>query len=250
MRHSVFELAGDEYEQALLVEALRRGDFPWQRIASGIIRQFGRNYVPVKLSDLSRYAASVRVYRDDDHGHDHHHEDYHVLEARHRVLGLYWLDGRIEVEQSLRDEPELLAEVLWSEGAHLIDYAFLTEEQRVQIGLILHGGVSDHHTWWERQDYSGEYRSLLGEAFMAVVCQAYTDIEPTIMLEHPASDEVGAQVRRLLTPDLAEPQFVGCRFSKVYHRAGAHRYSCSYAKWFTKQEAVAAGRRPCKRCLG
>ncbi len=249
MRHSIFEFP--DQDAPALVPALARGDFPWDQIVSGLIRQFGRNYVPAKLSDLSRYGRELRVFRSDDGGHEHSHSDgYHILEARHRVLGLYWLDGRIEVEQSLRDEPDLLAEVFWSEGAHLIDYAFLTDEQRTEIGRILHGGGSDDHPWWEKEDYGREYRSLLGEAFMAVICQAYTDIEPTIMLEHAVNDDVGLHVRRFLTPDLAGLQFVGCRWSKVYHRAGAHRYSCGYAKWHTASEAVAAGRRPCRRCLG
>ncbi len=210
--------------------------------------QTGRTVIPIKFSDLSRFAAGLRIWRDDQHGHDHHEHGFHVLELRRRVLGLFWTDYRIELDSSLRDEPELLAEVLWSEGAHAIDQAMLTDKQRMAINRAFHGGSEDQHTWWEVSDYSREYGSLLGEAFMAGICQAYTDIEPTILLTHAATEDVGRQIRRIVTPELADA-YSGCRWSKVFHVEGAHRWlTCSFATWPTKAAAVAAGRRPCRRC--
>ncbi len=258
MRHRIFEIEGSPAEVAQLVKAIDFGDFPWERIASKLPAKFGRGYIPIKLSDLSRYASRVRVYRDDpfphDHrvantdGHAHGDAEFHILEARHRVLGLYWLDGRVEVERSL-DRP-LRIEVTWAEGAHLVDDAWMTDDQRDEIGHYFHPDGADDHPWWEKESYSKEYNFLLGEAFMAAFVQAYTTLTPTLQLHHVATDELGMQVRRLLTPELVEPQYCGCRWSKVFHRCGAHRYTCGYAKWYTAQEAVAAGRRPCRRCLG
>lgn len=247
MKSGCFQLEGDASDQALLAAALNRGRFPWDRLVPGLVQQVGRDYVPVKFSDLSRFTQG-RIFGDgDDHAHDHHADGYHTLEVRRRVLGLFWLDHRIEVDVSLRDEPELLAEVVWSEVAHCIDYALLTDEQRVAIAAAFHvHSGADHHLWWEKADYSAEYRDLIGEAFMAAICQAYTDIEPTIILSHHATEAVGLAVKRIITPDLVVDPFFGKTGKSTFH--DKHRGVPRDLTFPTYEAAIASGRRPCRIC--
>jgi hypothetical protein len=242
MRHHIFDLP--DHQADVLVPAIDAGSFPWSKLAPVILRDVGRDHIPTQLSDLSRYGARAAGE------HSHNHDEVHVLEARGRVLGLFWTDYRIECDQSLRGD--LAAEVLWSEAAHAIDQAMLTEEQRFEIIDALHPEGPDEHTWWEKLDYGGEYTTLLGEAWMEVVVEAYTPLKATINLHHEVTPHVIDVARRILTPELVEPAapavapFFGLRNSKVVH--DAHEGIERQVEWTTLADAIAAGRRPCRVC--
>jgi hypothetical protein len=140
VRHHIFEIPDDQ--ASVLVPAIDAGSFPWHKLIHGIGRDVGRDYIPTQLSDLSRLGARAAA---GEHEHHHDHDEVHILEARGRVLGLFWTDYRIECDQSLRGD--LLAEVLWSEAAHAIDQAMLTPADRRAIWDALHVGQphDPHH---------------------------------------------------------------------------------------------------------
>jgi hypothetical protein len=247
MRHHIFEIP--DHQADVFVPAINVGSFPWRKLIHGIGRDVGRDYIPTQLSDLSRYGA--RAAGEDSHDHGHDHGEVHILESRGRVLGLFWTDYRIECDQSLRGD--LLAEVLWSEAAHAIDQAMLTDPQRDEIVAALHPeGPDEHPPWWERSDYSKEYGTLPGETFMEIVVEAYTPLRATINLHHEVTPHVIDVARRILTPELVEPSaptaapFFGLRRSKVLH--DAHEGIERQVEWPTLADAVAAGRRPCRVC--
>jgi hypothetical protein len=257
VRHHIFEIPDDQADA--LVPAIDAGSFPWSKLVPGLLRDVNRDYIPVRLSDLSRYGARAAG----EHQHDHDHSEVHVLgtlltavettsnEVRLRVLGLFWTDYRIEVEASLIDEPALLAEVFWSEGAHAIDQAMLTDAHRAEIVAALHPeGPDDHPSWWERSDYSAEYGTLPGESFMQIIVEAYTPLTATINLHHEVTPHVIDVARRILTPELVEPATPGAFFglvkSKVVH--DEHEGVERQVEWRKLADALAAGRRPCRVC--
>lgn len=246
MRHRIFEFPDDQAH--VLVPAIDVGIFPWERLVPGIQAQVGRDYIPTKLSDLSRYGVRAAG---NGHSHGHSHDEgMHVLEVRHRVLGLFWTNYQVEVEQSLVNDPTLLAEVFWSEGAHAIDQAMLSDAQRAEIYNAFHpGGADQHPPWWEYSDYSAEYGQLVGESFMEAIVEAYTPLTATINLHHEVTPHVIDTVRRILTPEPepVEPVYCGCKRSKVFHRCDAHWWSCVAETWSTREAAVAV-RRPCRLC--
>jgi hypothetical protein len=260
VRHYIFEIPDDQAD--VLVPAIDAGSFPWHELIHGIGRDVGRDYIPTRLSDLSRWGGSKATGDSftlagpnesplvgSGHSHDHGHsswEGVHVLEARGRVLGLFWTDYRIECDQSLRGT--LLAEVLWSEAAHAIDQAMLTDDHRTEIVAALHPeGPDDHPSWWERSDYSAEYGTLPGESFMQIIVEAYTPLTATINLHHEVTPHVIDVARRILTPDLVTPSpFFGLVKSKVFH--DTHERVAREVEFATYADAVAAGRRPCRVC--
>jgi hypothetical protein len=248
MRHHIFDLP--DHQADVLVSAIDAGSFPWSKLVPGILRDVGRDHIPTQLSDLSRYGA--RAAGEHSHDHSHDHDEVHVLEARGRVLGLFWTDYRIEIDYFVVDEPDLAAEVLWSEAAHAIDQAMLTDPQRFEIIDALHPEGPDEHTWWEKLDYGGEYSTLLGEAWMEVVVEAYTPLTATINLHHEITPHVLDVARRILTPELVQAPapavapFFGLRRSKVVH--DAHEGIERQVEWPTLAAAIAAGRRPCRVC--
>jgi hypothetical protein len=249
MRHHIFDLP--DHQADVLVPAIDAGSFPWSKLAPGILRDVGRDHIPTQLSDLSRYGARAASAAGE---HSHDHDEVHVLEARGRVLGLFWTDYRIEIDYFVVDEPDLAAEVLWSEAAHAIDQAMLTDAQRAEIVAALHPEGPDEHTWWERpgEDYGAAYNRLIGESAMEIVVRAYTPLKATINLHHEVTPHVIDVARRILTPELVEPAapavalFFGLRRSKVVH--DAHEGIERQVEWPTYAAAVAAGRRPCRVC--
>lgn len=200
---------GTEYEQARLQTALARCTYPFEAVAAGVT-------VPVTFRDLTADGA----------------------------LGLFWLDGRIEVHNRISDDL-LLAEVLLSEIAHAVDQYALTAADRLRLQQGWHPSGPDEHTWFD----TGPYETWSGEAFMGLFVAAYSDLRVTLtQFVHQPTPEMVALLRSL--GPLAEPPpvYVGCRWSSVFHRKGAHVYTCLAKQWPTREAAIAAGRRPCGRC--
>ncbi len=216
-----FELTGTTEQQALLQKGLDRCTYPFD-LATDVT-------IPVK------FAPTLRT---------------------HNAWGLFWLAGRIEIDESLGTDPNFLAEVLLSEVAHAVDQYTYTPADRLLIAQTWHPSGPDEHTWFD----SGPYSTWTGEAFMGLFVAAFSDIKVTLSnFAHQPTPETIALVQSLApqrvpvpnpTPEpVSEALFVGCRWSKVFHIKYAHWYVCNWASWYSRTEAEAAGRRACKRCL-
>ncbi len=245
MRHAtIWELQGPDEDQATLRRWLDAGQFPWERCVDGIRRQVGRDYVPIGFEDLSRFTAIHEAAH--KQGHHLHTEGMHVLASRERVLGVFWTDYRVAIDASLRDEEQLGTEVTWSEGAHVIDQAVLTDSDRIRINYALHpGGLDEHPPWWERSNYSEEYHQLPGETFMEIVYElCVPGAVATMNLAHEVTPYVMSEARAILIPTPA-PYFSSKR-SRVFH--DRHARAKRELNWWTYDAALATGRRPCGTC--
>lgn len=196
----VWRLVGTEVQNAIIQAALNRCDFPFERLAPKLVADVGRDYIPVEWADLSQYAASASESKhiEIDGG------TAHVLEYRQQTLGLAWYSGKISIEKSLESDPELAGEVFIAEGAHMVDFFYMTDAHREAIFNAYHGGsATEHgHGWFDVADY----RAWVGESFMGGFAQAYTDFPVTIPFTHDSPEAVGPVIRKILTPDLVEDE--------------------------------------------
>jgi hypothetical protein len=235
-----FVLHGTDSQRAIVQAALARCTYPFRSLVPGLQAQKSKTTIPVEWADLSRYAAIVAESKaSGGHAHVHEYGDTgHPIEARERVLGLAWYSGRISLDLTLEQEPELAGEVLLSEGAHMIDFFAMSDTQRDLIYAAFHGGeMTEHgHGWWDE----GTYREWVGEALMGGVVRAYSDYPVTIPFVHPPTDEAVAGIRRAMTP------YYGLTSSAVVH--DQHR-GIPAQEWFTSvADFTAQGRRPCRVC--
>ncbi len=265
----IFVLRGTPAQIALAEEALNRCSFDWRLLRPGIDAQRGAGYmIPVEWSDLSRFAQ--RSARASELVHQHVHENGdtgHPIEFRQRVLGLAWYSLKISLDLSLERDPELAAEVLLAEGAHMIDFAYLTNSHRIAIWNALHPGqhedlapgvsvvdgvvLGSGEGWFD----VGDYYSWIGEAWMGLFVKAYSDVTVQIdSFRRKPTPEGIAEVRAVIPPYAAPepaPTFWGTKRGWTYHRGDVadllHRWR-RYFSWDTREAAVAAGRRPCRMC--
>lgn len=239
----MFDLSNLAPEERLITEqAIARTSFHWNLLKPKLQAEKNKASIPVEWVDLSRYAQSLSESKSKG-GHNHIHENDdvgHPIEFRNRVLGLAWYSGKISVEKSLVSEPVLAQEVFLSEVAHMVDFFYMSEEQRKQIFLSYHGGdASEHgHDWFDK----GTYWEWIGESFMNGFVKAYSDV-PVAMdnFTHKTTDEVAAQIR-----DILKAPFGALRKSKVFHRRNhwAHVWDVEFADKNQAQEE----RRACKVC--
>lgn len=246
----MFDLQGTERENAIIRDALARSDFPWERLAPGLKEQTGRDAIPVEWADLSRYASAFEAH---DHSHVHEGTDEaHIIEGREggrrAAWGLAWYSGRITIERKLVDRPKVAQDVFLSEVAHMVDFFYLSPEQRVALFGLYHGGeVPPHDHGWFEETGNPSYWAWVGESFMAGFVYAFSDLEPysAEMFDHPSTPEMREPIRAIVLGETAHPVF-GLARSSVFHdeHAGIRRD----VVWSTRDEAVAAGRRPCGVC--
>jgi len=118
------------------------------------------------------------------------------------VLGLFWFDGRVEVEQSLVSNPALFKEVFLSEGAHATDFFYLWPNNlRKPLYDIYHPNGPDQHGHFE-----GPYFDTVGEAFMGGFVYATTDKPPSLLgFSHVTTKEVAAKIKTLLKIEEVKP---------------------------------------------
>jgi hypothetical protein len=254
MSEHVFQLLGTAQQNAIIQDTLDRCTFPFVKLQPGLMASAGRDYIPVDWQDLSRYAAALEAQKAKN-GHGHIHEEGDTadpVEFRERVLGLAWYSGRVTLEATLVSDPVLAAEVFLSEGAHMVDFFFMTDEHRRAIFNAFHGSEADApehgHGWFD----VGGYRSWAGEAFMGAFVKAYSDFPVTIPFDHPPTDYAVQRIRQILTPELfpvpekPSNDVYGTRRGKVFH--DSHKGVPVEVEWPTAEAAVADGRRPCKTC--
>lgn len=201
-----WQLNGSTHQNALVAEALDRCTFPFSEVATNKV-------IPVEWQDLSRYAATLEEQALEG-GHNHIHEDGdtgHPIEARHRVLGLAWYSGKVTLDESLIHDPILAMEVFLSEGAHMLDFFWMEDRERMVVWNALHPDTEDLPLDTNVEDGTiiggtegwfdvGPYRSWVGEAWMGLFTKAYSDIPVSIPFNRPPHDEAISYVRANLTP--------------------------------------------------
>lgn len=255
MESGIWDLQGTENQNAIVRVALERCTFPFERLAETLRVHTGKTHIPVEWADLSRYRTAATEKGADDDGHTHIHaesDEYHIIEVRKRVLGLAWYEGRVSIERSLEQEPALAQYVFLSEGAHMVDFFYMTPEQRKAILVAYH--PSEDLTWhkhgWFEETGDYEYWSWVGESFMNGFIAAFTDVpvEPDDPFAHRTTPEIVAGIRAILMPDTenrVEPYF-GTAESHIFH--DKHKRIDREMEWPTYVAATSAGRAPCKVC--
>lgn len=246
-------------QKEITEQALARCAFDWEKLRPGLKAQTGKNAIPVEWADLARYRAksverSSKIDLLDQHeGHDHYHvqdletgDKAHVLATRKRALGLAWYSGKVSIDSSLESDPELAIEVFLSEGAHMIDFFWMTDEQRQEIFRYYHGGSdAEHgHTWFDNPSYWED----TGESFMAGFVSAFSNVKPTIgAFTHVTTPEIAAKIRILLQPPPANP-VISTRKSRVFHKRKHWWIVGEVVSFPSREDAIASGRRSCLVC--
>lgn len=211
---SVWDLSSlTEQERSIIQEALDRCDFPFELLLPELQSEVNRKAIPVEFDDLSRYRARARDLNDfeanahnDGHGDSGHidvkegDDSAHGIMFREQVLGLAWYSGKVTIEKSLVNNPQLAQEVFLCEGAHMTDFFYLTEYHRRQI-LSYYGATN-----WFEEAGENDYEDWVGESFMIAFTRAFSDIDPRIdQFTFQTTEEIALRVRELLIPT-PEPQ--------------------------------------------
>ncbi len=277
----VFELHGTPPQVSLVEAALDRFSFPWRILLPGLARRVGRQRIPIEWMDCQVYAAQAAAAEGgeshEDGGvtvHDHAvlpndqplehphitvggdtaHPITRIIEGRRRILGLAFYSGRIGLDFSLQDNAELTAEVLGSEGAHMIDFFVMHYQPDLYRAVFnaLHpgtdqdapgpvpeeGAVHHGHGWFD----AGSYYSWGGEAFMGPVVSTYSDIPVTIEFVHPPTEEARDVLRNAWPPVTVgtpggeeptgptEPTFWALPGGTIFHEKGKHPATINRAR--------------------
>lgn len=224
-------------ERKIIEDAIARTNFNWQKLEPKLRATKNKSQIPVEFIDLSRYAAQLEKQTAAG-GHNHIHEGDDKADpvmVRERVLGLAWYSGKVSIAHDLVNNPALAQEIFLAEGAHMVDFFYMTDANRKAIYEAYHAGdTTEHgHDWFDK----GTYWEWVGESFMGGFTAAFSDLPNTnnnfIHKETPA---VIAVIRR----ELGDTQYFGKPGSQVYHKQ-THRIK-------NLVPISPEGRRPCKVC--
>lgn len=306
-QYGIWVLAGTPQQNQIVREAIDACDFPFDLLVPEIQRQQRRDYIRVEWEDLSRYGASeARTAGEHAHEHtDEHAEEEksnpdfshthverdgdlaHGIAFRNAVLGLAWYSLKVTLDTGMINNPMLAKEVFLAEGAHMLDFAYMSDLHRVGVYNAFHSVEEDlpeaidsiedgvdyghGHGWFD----VGGYYSWAGEAFMGGFIKAYAPTIPvTITFEHPADLDVGLEIRHVLTPGIdsevepeapeddaanppREPDGGDDSSTGSAHYFGirkskvyhdSHRGVRRDVEFASVEEAEAQGRRPCGTC--
>ena len=201
----VFELKGTVDQNQIVVEALDRIKFPFQRLA------FPNGFAIIGWANLNGQTASVGEMPSRQHGGSHapHGVDSDAeaiegeIEGRKYILGVFYPhNGNIYIDNALVNYPAVAQGTVSAEIAHAVDYFLpLTDAMKTDLSTLVHGGdATDHgHSWWERVSYGSEYFTLVGETFMHMFTLAYSDMElSTEGWAHKPTKAMAADIRRIL----------------------------------------------------
>lgn len=282
MAYDIFDLRGTTAQKAIILDALKNSTFPWERLKPKLRSTKNKTKIPVEWADLSAYAAAASLESKDDHSdHEHDHDETatgafqhydieldgdtaHGVAFRSQILGLAWYSGKVSMDISLVKNPALAKEVFLSEGAHMVDFFYMTDKQRTDIFNAFHGTTdtpTEHgHDWFDK----GDYYTWVGEAFMGGFVKAYSSFPVTIDFTHAPTPYVAQRIREILTPEQAEPKplpstpvaptpepttdgpYVSTKGSPYFHRN--HRGLRGTITYASRAEAIAARKRPCFVC--
>jgi hypothetical protein len=242
-------------EHAITAEAIARCEFEWGRLLPGLRAARGKEHIPVEWTDLSRMAGEAKGAH--EHAHDEHGDVGHpiIVNAagegmpyRKRTLGLAWYSGKVSIDSSLLAQPELAGEVFLAEGAHMLDFFWLTDTQRQELTDVLHGHgtaqgaqTAEHgHTWFDNPSYWSD----VGEAFMGLFVLAFSDYPATLSgFEHGTTPAMATQAREYL-----QPVVYGRARGRTYHTLGHATLTPLPRIWRSAEAAEAQGRRYCYFC--
>lgn len=250
---------------ALIESAARRSRYDPTRCLLALRGQWGKPAINVVFSDLSRFSAGARAA-----GDGHTHDDVHVndpetgavghgIQHRHRVLGLAWSNGKIEIDASLENQSELAQEVFLSELAHQVDWfdPAMDAAGEERIWDAMHPGVDsttgDHgHSWFD----VGAYETWAGEAWMGLFTAAASDVAVSLtQFTHKITPEAINMARRVLDIDVPAPDvdvdvtvptYFATKRGSTFH--DAHKGVTAARTYATRSLAVAAGLKPCGVC--
>lgn len=274
----IWQTSGLTAEQRSIVEeAERRSRFDSNLLLPGLRKSQGthRNGIPVEFTDLSKYAKAAKVaFMEGKHAHIEENGDHaHLLaDKRARVLGLAWYSGKISIDSSLNRA--LALEVFLAEGAHMIDFFWMTDNDRAAIAQALHPDGNwqhDQHGWFEERG-DQDYNDWPGENFMDLYMLAATDVKPSMAMRwsHPITQAAVNATRTVLergfkapppAPEPVSPDSPGVRVptvawsykgSSIYHTRIHKRSNPSdpgvAARYASEKDAANAGMRPCSWC--
>ncbi len=269
----IFDLQGNPHQVGIASAGLARCNFPFDLLRPGLKAATGRDSIPVEWADLSRYYTAFLPEKMAVGAHLHVHKDGdtgHPVVVRERVLGLAWYSGKVTLDVSLTSDPQLAAEVLLSEGAHMVDFFYMSNAHRVAVFNAMHPDEQDvppgtnivdavqvgsHACGWFDV---GPYRSWVGEAFMGAFTRAFSDVPVSIPFDHPATDQVARDVQVALLPSAPTPPPApepvwGTVPGRTYHRQDARGIHVRWwpgprSEWDSPADAQAASRRPCRIC--
>lgn len=197
----VFDLQGTEQQQQIVKEALDEIKFPFERI------QFPNGTAILGWANLNSQGLQGNALM---HEGDHPSKDTDSepldgeLNGRKYIFGVFYpYSGNIYIDNALVSYPDSAKTTVSAEVAHSVDeFLPMTEAMRTEIMTLVHGGdTTEHgHTWWEKQDYSTEYFTLVGEAFMALFTYAYSDLpsEGASSFIHAGNVDMGDDIRKII----------------------------------------------------
>ena len=208
-------------DRGTLLNAIPRIHFPWGKLLPDLQR-IGKPYFTVEFADLSAFTPPPHGepgHSHDDpstHAEDNHGVGGHIMfgnkvpglpqETAAAAWGLFWFDGRIQIEQQLRFQQSNIDWVLSAEIAHAVD-VFYAQSRGMRTGLnaLLHPSGPDAHPW-----FGGTYWDQPGESFMAGFGLAYTDfVDEDPRFLHRFTRAMAPQIRSILqsprTDEVAPP---------------------------------------------
>ncbi len=268
---SIFRLTGNDNQNRIVADALSRCTFPFERLRPALGARVRRDYIPVTWNDLSRWTAAAEKAKKSGGHHTHVHENGatgHLIEVRNAAMGLAWTDGRIELDYSCEREPFIGGAVMLAEVAHMVDFFYLTDEQRSAIFRVMHAGSDaphEGHGWWEEAG-NQDYYATMGETFMVLFVRGYAAGYESVNFGpfvHQVDAGKVAQVRQIVLPTAPEPipqpplpplpdtpvtpaPYFGTRRGQTYH--DKHDKVRREVTWESVEAAKAAGRKPCRVC--
>ncbi len=237
----IWTLTGTPSQQAIARQAFDRILFPLYRLTIPGSPELG-------WADLNTAAAVRAVDVPRSHEEPHGEDRPDALtgvdgQGRRWTMGLIYTEsGNIYIDTRLEADPEGAMAVIAAELAHAVDFFLpMTDKMRGEFLRLWGRGAS----WWETHDYSTEYFTLGGEAFMHEFVAAFTDLN--FGDKSAFANDVGVEPRdvyRILgikQTGLVPGPFVTYGKSKVYHRPG------HYTKMGTLVTNLTAYR-PCRVC--
>ena len=167
---NTWNLTGTVQQQQIVKEALDHIFFPWERL------NLPNKPVEIGWTNLNAQA----LQGEQPEAKKHQSGTIGIIDGRQYVLGIFYTHtGKIYIDNYLVKYPEIAKSTVSAEIAHAVDYFLpLTDAMKHEIMALMHGGsYAEHgHTWWEKNDYSTEYYTLMGESFMQAFTVAYSDI--------------------------------------------------------------------------
>lgn len=196
-------------DRATLLNAIPRIHFPWEKLLPDL-RVAGKLGFTVEFADLSAFSPPPHGepgHTHDDlssHAEDAHGDEGHVMygnrvpglpeESAAAAWGLFWFDGRIQIERTLRGQQDNIDWVLSAEIAHAVDVFYaMNKAMRPKLNALVHP-QPDSHPW-----FGGPYWDQPGESFMAGFGLAYTDfVQEDPRFLHRFTKAMAPQIRSIL----------------------------------------------------